>query len=487
MKNINKINLCNELNTIIKSVISIKSTSSSPTETASIIFTEGIYYDKPNEKNNIISNGFLKIFADIEQNAHLKYEIKVYDLITKSLLDYDVNPGFVRMYNYGNICTFDELVKIFKKLDSKNIRNNLIRNLKWAIAVDSKGKEIQNKPTLYNDELLPSASLYIYKHDNKYYTREFKDEILHYKYSFILTENMSKSILLSEWLHKKQEKQSIFTVLFQISTAIYALNLMKIVHNDLHYENIFIQTLDHPENIIYYINGKEYSIISKYKIFIYDFDRVYCLKLKNNPYLDDVFCNTYFQCNEFHENLDFIKIVCYLFRYEYIEEEESKEEEDVKKRLLECIIMKEKDYAKLQESYIGNENNCYFQDINKGKESREEFLKLCYDMENIVGNLFNLIKKDEKKDEKIKLNIYLCDKEYFNAKGELDIEKQTKGLEEKKREKEEEREPPNKRRRLKDGKRKSSSKKKVRRSSSKKKVKRKSSFKKKVKRSSKKK
>jgi hypothetical protein len=226
-------------------------------------------------------------------------------------------------------------------------------------------------------------------------------------------------------LLKDEDYQQLFKVIFQILTAIYALSLMKTNHNDLHGGNIYVQILDHEENIIYYINTKKYSIKSKYRIFIYDYDRSFCSQLGNNSFLmDPFFCKEFFSCNTFYEQLDFIKILCYLFRDHAIPE-------TIQDKIIECIIDSEsitpegerKIKEILKKSYKQDkENDCFFQNIQN--KNRKSFMTSCRNLDEIIEKVFHLIVRDEIFDKDMIKHVYVCNRNNFYENGVLDIVKQ---------------------------------------------------------------
>ena len=91
------------------------------------------------------------------------------------------------------------------------------------------------------------------------------------------------------------------------------MSLSKMMHNDLHFGNIFIEKLNEVETITYIINNKLYILNTQYKIYIYDFDRSFAVSLGNNVLLED-YCHDYFTCNEFFENYDIVRSLCILIK-----------------------------------------------------------------------------------------------------------------------------------------------------------------------------
>jgi hypothetical protein len=78
-------------------------------------------------------------------------------------------------------------------------------------------------------------------------------------------------------------------------------------HNDLHLGNIFIEERDDMEKIVYVINDKKYILYTKFKVFIFDFDRSYCQNLGDNI-IDPI-------KNIFIDNIDIIEVLCEVSNY----------------------------------------------------------------------------------------------------------------------------------------------------------------------------
>jgi len=106
----------------------------------------------------------------------------------------------------------------------------------------------------------------------------------------------------------------LWETLFQIVAACYAMSLSKMVHNDLHSNNIFIEDLGDEKTFLYVINDIPYILKTRYKVLIYDFDRGYVNRLGNNELLRPNFdCKYNRQCNHFVDNKDILKIMCNVF------------------------------------------------------------------------------------------------------------------------------------------------------------------------------
>jgi len=97
------------------------------------------------------------------------------------------------------------------------------------------------------------------------------------------------------------------------------MSLSKMVHNDLHSNNIYVEKMNKPISITYIFSnnsGKEVKYVltnQMYKIYVYDFDRAYCERLGENVVLN-LKCDISSQCNLYIENKDMLKILCSITR-----------------------------------------------------------------------------------------------------------------------------------------------------------------------------
>ena len=308
-------NLC-ELSNYISNIKGLSSNSSSPSDTWIVKFKEDITY-----KNKPINYGFLKIFIDasnlnftnkttLEATLGLKYELDLYKTIINHLVTYNICPNFLQCLAIGNKCSFEDLLKILKGnlydmsysrlLTNDECKYNLNRNMNYMIRAKSK------RPAIQSNEPLVITSNPI-----DYSTRPFK-------FNMMLLENMEDNMTLHRWLstyNRREYDVEFLNVLFQISVACYAMSLSKMVHNDLHDNNIFIKDLGVEKYFLYNIDDKKIVIKTRYVPLIYDFDRGYQQKLGSNPSITGrSLCSVYSQCNVFVENKDIIKSLCYVYK-----------------------------------------------------------------------------------------------------------------------------------------------------------------------------
>jgi hypothetical protein len=464
---ISTVNLCQNLKNHIDTIVPLKSNSASATDIY-VLNLKNLHF-----KNKPIHQGFIKMFIPSPERTELDYEMNVYK-ITNKLIDNKINPGFSYVYNDAINCTYQNIFDMLKsqtyinkgievKIPDAQLEQKFRRNM-WYIEDDPKLKVNYD----YKEALKKKFGKYrpaLYADIPLGFTFRLNSPISDYKFSFILMESHADKKTLDEFMenelkspsfedeavireYKKlgieQEKleflvregfkwNNVFRVkmlqiFFLLCTALYAFSLSGCVHNDLHSGNIYIETLRRPEQSIFCINDKYYSITSQYKVYIYDFDRCYSKQLFNNKILDNV-CDA-FQCNEYYENLDIVKILCYMVRdYDLGTPRRSMADE-----LIECIVpshetgirdMINESYTKGVFSYADDERNgCFFENITKDK--KVNFFNRCYRMPAIIDNLYSKFFSSSRP-VKVKnvnaFNLYVCHADYFTSEGMIKDER----------------------------------------------------------------
>lgn len=159
-----------------------------------------------------------------------------------------------------------------------------------------------NEP--YNSKIINSTDYDKFQTYNR--AEELKFELL---VNEAVPENTKK---FSKWfLPYTQFNDTTLRVLFQIVAACYAMRLVRMNHNDLHTDNIWVERVN-PTNVSYIYDGNTYTFIGlEYKAFVFDFDRAYVEKLGDNTNLDGLeWCS---QTNIFLPNKDIIKFMGYVY------------------------------------------------------------------------------------------------------------------------------------------------------------------------------
>jgi hypothetical protein len=231
----------------------------------------------------------------------LEYEKKVYHLLDDVKRDenYTITPILCDS-NKSKISDFASLLGNFKEGD-ENFELFIWIFIKWL-----KDPEEPSVYFNYKSELLKAQSL---SYGDKKLINFISDNLT---FSCIMTpaimgdnvttfkgviNNIEKN--LSSGTNLKTVMNNFCDIFVNVVKGIKNLKQRHIAHNDLHYNNIFVQRL--PDNT--------------YNTFIYDFDRSYSPALGNNPVLNDEICTGYCestQCNRYDNWLDFFKILHFI-------------------------------------------------------------------------------------------------------------------------------------------------------------------------------
>jgi len=308
-------NIC-KMGPDIKSIQTLASNSVSPSDTWLIDFNKEMGL-RPNGYGDLTvtyTSAFIKIFFDHtelsrtlrarELSLALYYEANFYWSVTNPLIFSGACPYYVTCYGVTKTCTFKDIEKLAQDkleptLTEKELRKNLLRNAAYMM----RGK--RQRPALTTVDPEDTLS---------------EPEAVDLHYCCILNQNMKDATVFSEWLKQRRDDRrntmsAIWTTLFQIAIACYALHLSQAAHNDLHSGNIYIKTVDPVKPVMYKVDDRVYGFEPKYVPYLFDFDRGYIKSIGENAINNGEHCVGYGQCNEAINNKDFIKSCCYFARY----------------------------------------------------------------------------------------------------------------------------------------------------------------------------
>ena len=306
-------------------IIGLKSDSASPTDTMIVEFKEGTTYEgKP------INKAFLKIWLSHETFKYadeniiklsnyetrkfelsldfsgLNYEVKVYRDIVKPLIETNICPNFIKFLGSGKNCSFHNVATMISGPlnDAKIVKafhGNTIRILK--------GEKRKSVNEVYDiSELKKFVEITSHVDVVKYFT-----------YNILANEVIKPgTVTMSRFLYNKNtDKTVVSTVLFQALAACYAMSCSKMVHNDLHLGNIYVEPLETTTRLNYIYGGDLYTFETNYIVKVFDFDRAYVKRFGENPLLDvdtSNLCEHSSQCNKYIENLDALKLMSGVYR-----------------------------------------------------------------------------------------------------------------------------------------------------------------------------
>jgi len=169
------------------------------------------------------NNAYYKFFIDNESNSQYIYEQKIYNYLFDKQ---KTNDAITKEH-------FIEVYDIFK------IKGKILKQYFTIIT-----------PTYY---------------------KIFNNET----YCVIVTKNYN-ALSLKEFFKYTPTENIIIEIFFELLYSIYVMNTyLKIIHNDVHFDNILVIKESNPKLKTYYINDKYFTRMSNYSVKIYDFDLAY--------------------------------------------------------------------------------------------------------------------------------------------------------------------------------------------------------------------
>jgi hypothetical protein len=409
-------NAC-EVSRYIKSVSGIAANSVSDTDIWLLYFNQGTLYEDSIVKEAIakisINNNFInKITKNekikinptqrfIDVNSSLEYEMKIYRDVIRPLIDNKISPNFIKYYASGFGCSFDNLLSILKKDKSKKIdEKNLVRNLRFLLGINPEKKKgvSEGRPSITQkvSEKIDEAEIDM-----------FRNRIT---YNIIINE-LSTSPTLEEYIYKQKIKlDDIYNILLQASLGCYAMYLSKMVHQDIHISNVFVERI-RPTQITYKIFGKYYTFNTNIILKIYDFDNGYAQRLGNNLYNNVDRCRAFLICNKLQNNSDIVRF-CISLLGEFTKG-------NIVRNAVTSIVSKDNLNNKQKDEVSG---------ILRSNYLSSETLIRTDDVLNLFSSTEDIIKKTASKIKDMKIganpptnsrNLYKCEPEMFNEDGSL--------------------------------------------------------------------
>jgi len=316
-----------------KSIKGYASNSASPSDIWELEMYESVMYGNEKIPNTLI----LKLYIDspsedlirrierpVANSNQLIYESDIYNYVIGLFTRENINPYFVRYYGASQNCTFDQLVESVTTGNSQEMMtklgitreqfiNNLINNTVFML-FNLRGRPSISDPNFRGNPQQREMILNVLNGNPQ-------DKI---KYGMIITEK-SNGVVFDEWFDSQIEDGKInhdgWKSIVQVLSALTALETLGVAHNDLHHGNIFVEELNEEvsEQFKYNVDEDdelEFIINSKFRCAIYDWDRGYMEKLRDNPVLvrRPNLCRISSQCNEYVPQRDLTKFLIYILK-----------------------------------------------------------------------------------------------------------------------------------------------------------------------------
>ena len=419
---IEKLSPC-KLSTLVSSVEGLSSNSASPIDAWIVTLKKPykninklflkIHLNPKFLNSELLGIDEKKLFDMKRKIFGLIYETNVCQKIINPLINNKICINFVKNLGSGSACNYFDLLDI---LLNKTMSDKL------SILTDTECKHNLNRSIAFisvMDKDRPSINDIEPKIDDKI-SDELYEKYKNFKFNMLLNEVINGSFTFGEYIFKmKKTPIEFWSILFQLCAGCYAMSLSKTVHNDLHLNNIFLQKFEDDEYMLYYINDIPIVIKTRYKVYIYDFDRSYAESLGMNYLLTDETCRDTSQCNKYFENKDIIKILCNIYntskdiglRNEILELISSNE--TIKKDIEKIYRHMSIHTGKIQCFLVNEKEESLTEDVFKKFNSTEQILFNIVEQLKIFGDFSKYISSVKKE------NISRCNKSYFNENGTL--------------------------------------------------------------------
>lgn len=134
------------------------------------------------------------------------------------------------------------------------------------------------------------------------------------KANLLITERSSGKELF-RWLNMETTLRDLLSIIFQVLYTLNCFARIGLQHNDLHYNNIFIEDMGHPITLFYKRNPTEYvELTTRYIAKIYDWDRGSILHpaVPMNLELTGLYCGAYGTCEYYNPKFDYFQFIAFL-------------------------------------------------------------------------------------------------------------------------------------------------------------------------------
>ena len=226
----------------------------------------------------------------------LQIEVDIYDKIINRLLIDKYTPNV--MLCVGVFQCDDFLQDITNKL-AKDPMNKLLEDIVGQM-------DVIEKTERRNIKIYREPSIYNLKRVN------------------VLMLERGKGMTFGDWSKESKSIREWKSVLFQILYTLKVFNKIGLRHNDIHLDNIWIETLSNEKEMIYFVDENTYYMINTTNLVkIFDFDlstvskssvsKSSVSKIMENTKLTNDFCDSYGMCNNYNPYFDVFLVFCNLY------------------------------------------------------------------------------------------------------------------------------------------------------------------------------
>lgn len=311
--------LC-EIEKCTTKVVGLKANSTSPSDIWFLTLQDGTKYGILEIKGEVVMKLFLSLDCNVDNvnlsgAQQLTYESNIYEHVADPILQYQMNPYFVKYYGRALGCTFCSINNILKNHTKIEGTNRLMTEDESISAFARNtaffGSNMSGRPSI-NTPVDPNDEFY------KILTQQTLNKKSSLKYGMILTEK-AVAQTASEWFSEHLSDDGLYDidawlVIIQFISALGTLAEFKCMHNDMHLGNLFVKPHDNQTYGFIFtestVNKKYmFSITSEWAGAVYDWDRSYMNKLGPNPVLSEGnnYLEYFGQSNEYVPQKDLAK------------------------------------------------------------------------------------------------------------------------------------------------------------------------------------
>lgn len=89
----------------------------------------------------------------------------------------------------------------------------------------------------------------------------------------LLQSRYIQGVSLKEWMCTHNNLQELFQVISQVMILLHLFSEWKLIHNDLHFQNILVHIHPYPKHIEYH--GVDQSVYTRHEVYVIDFERAW--------------------------------------------------------------------------------------------------------------------------------------------------------------------------------------------------------------------
>ena len=233
--------------------------------------------------NSVYMESIVEKVKNKSKYAGLEYEAKTYRFVTDNIIVKNLSNNFIPLISFGKCNLKDIVNELDKSVLTSDDKDALHK--KFADPVKdfpSLKLNIMVTGSITNRDNLPAIGDYLDSHDIPLYETN--------------------------------------SIIFQLLHALYVMEQLKLMQNDLHFGNILLEILPEAKIITITISPKvSVQFRTRYIPKIFDWDRAYCESLGPNPILTSERYARLNSFNTFKKSADYYQLICELINSEYVD------------------------------------------------------------------------------------------------------------------------------------------------------------------------